>query len=300
MDIFFSSAGNVGGGVVLNSMEHADSSGDDSCGMEEGVQRSSHGHHRTVMPNGVASLRNDGAQDNDDITVEVLACKFYLSAVSFPVDVRAMESCTICRVCLADPPLGLRGASPMGRSASPMLTSPPSTHASPSTLTAAAATLAANRGKGRRGIGLMLTAGGDGEHRAGSVSPRTGMAPLTVVAEGLHTNAHTTTTTALYSATGGDGVSLAEPERSEWKTGTGRRQSGNGATKEKNNEVNGVSRHGSIGGPVNGLLDTVLVSTGRCGHAFHTFCLDEWKRTNSNCPLCDSVWEEPDPPRSLE
>lgn len=274
------------GGVLPRAFEQEDSGGEDS---EVDHKQSYTGtdtkplHHNAPTPL---------SSEEDDITVDVVAHKFYLSAVSFPVDMRAMESCTICRVCLADPPLGLRDVltGVMQDGGSGLLATQPYVNATPSTVTAAAAALAlaAHRGKGC--LGLVGLAGG--ERRAGSVSPRTAITPSALVAEGLHTTVHTTTTTALYAGAPQDGSEEFEV------AGNGRRRSA--ATKDGENEEKASSRHGShsVAGPVP--LDAVLVSTGLCGHAFHTFCLDEWKRTNSNCPLCDSPWEEPNPPRTLE
>lgn len=44
----------------------------------------------------------------------------------------------------------------------------------------------------------------------------------------------------------------------------------------------------------------VLVSTGVCGHSFHTSCVREWQKAQIRCPLCESLWREPNLPRAIE
>ena len=37
-------------------------------------------------------------------------------------------------------------------------------------------------------------------------------------------------------------------------------------------------------------IDSIII-TGKCGHSFHSECINPWVNQNKHCPLCSQLWQ---------
>ena len=57
------------------------------------------------------------------------------------------------------------------------------------------------------------------------------------------------------------------------------------------NSIMDISVNASVNDPDNINYNTCKPIVGECNHAFHSDCINMWRRHSNKCPLCQSNWK---------
>lgn len=180
--------------------------------------------------------KTNNEEEDELFDIEIVSHQLILSAVSIPTDMRALDACAICKMRLADPPLGTVGWA-------------------------------------------------DGDVSCGVASVREG-------------ETHPPTST-IHS---GSGIPLKSAKMADLAAEGVQeflRQSNEDSYLLPTKPQLRSSSYTSCSDEAH-QIDEVLVSTGACGHRFHTHCIQECLRTKAGCLLCGREWHEPQPPQRME